>query len=102
MKELERTSPLRSPSFPLVCAFFLSALAVFFLVTGRAAAKDEVAIDPASLGKVFSAVAKKASPAVVFIKTEKKVSAGPAQDFNNPFDLFNDEFFRRFFGRRFP
>lgn len=57
-------------------------------------------------GKAFEVIAKQASPAVVFIKVEKKVSAGPmsgpSMPFNDPFDMFNDEFFRRFFGDRFP
>jgi serine protease Do len=53
----------------------------------------------------FKAVAKKAMPTVVFIKVEKKSQSGRAYgplEFNNPFDLFNDEFFKRFFGHRSP
>jgi serine protease Do len=48
-------------------------------------------------------VAQKAMPAVVFIQVEKRTSSGqPPFGYNNPFDLFGEEFFERFFGRRFP
>jgi len=57
-------------------------------------------------GKAFAVVAKQVSPAVVFIQVEKKVSggitSGPSIPFNDPFDMFDDEFFKRFFGDRFP
>lgn len=58
----------------------------------------------------FSEVAERATPAVVFIQVEKQVPMGGATFFfNNPFDLFGEEFSRRFFGwpgggrgRQFP
>lgn len=61
----------------------------------------------------FSGVAAKATPAVVFIQVEKQVPVGGMNPyFNNPFDLFGDDFAERFFGvprgrqnpqdRRFP
>jgi serine protease Do len=46
-------------------------------------------------GKAFAAVARQASPAVVFIKVEKTVTGGPSLP-------FNDDFFRRFFGEPMP
>ncbi len=46
--------------------------------------------------KAFTQIAKQATPAVVFIKSE--ISDNSPQDFENPFDFFNDEFFRHFFG----
>lgn len=50
-------------------------------------------------GQAFRSVAKKVSPAVVFIKVEKEVSAHGGARFFSPFDSpSNDEFFRRFFG----
>jgi serine protease Do len=55
--------------------------------------------------KAFSAVAKKAVPAVVFIKVEKTIEAGSAEapsQFNDPYDFFGDEFFNRFFRDRTP
>jgi serine protease Do len=45
-------------------------------------------------GKAFSAVAKKATPGVVAVRTRTKVSV------NSGFGSFNDEFFERFFGPR--
>ena len=51
----------------------------------------------------FSGVAAKATPAVVFIQVEKQVPAGNMQYyFNNPFDLFGEEFSERFFGQQMP
>lgn len=55
---------------------------------------------PQSISKVFTAVAKKATPAVVHITSE----AGSDDEFENPSSSpqednpFNDEFFNRFFG----
>jgi serine protease Do len=49
----------------------------------------------------FSGVAAKATPAVVFIQVEKQVPMGNMQYyFNNPFDLFGEEFGERFFGQQ--
>ena len=54
-------------------------------------------------GKAFASVARKVSPAVVYVRVEKTVTQqGPMLRFNSP---FGDEFFRRFFGEpgpRFP
>ncbi len=55
--------------------------------------------------KAFTRIAKKVNPAVVFIQVEKTIKTGQGGypfGFNDPFDLFNDDFFRRFFGHRFP
>jgi len=50
-------------------------------------------------GKAFSAVAKSAMPAVVFIRVEQVVEAGGSPySFNDPSDFFGDEMLRRFFG----
>lgn len=50
----------------------------------------------------FSAVAAQATPAVVFIQVEKQVPMGNMQYyFNNPFDLFGEEFGQRPFGQPF-
>ncbi len=53
--------------------------------------------------KGFAHVAQQATPAVVFIQVEKQVDVGRQgpMPFNNPYELFGDEFFERFFGRRF-
>ncbi|RMD98818.1 MAG: Do family serine endopeptidase [Deltaproteobacteria bacterium] len=55
--------------------------------------------------KAFARVAKGAIPAVVFIKVEKKVSPGWRRNprySNDPFDMFAEEFFERFFRHRLP
>jgi len=57
--------------------------------------------------KAFSSVAKKAIPAVVFIKVEKTIEAGSAvgpgaPQFNDPYDFFGQDFFDRFFRDRAP
>ncbi len=49
-------------------------------------------------GKAFATVAKKVSPAVVFIKVEKTVTSASPFGFLMP---FGDEFFRRFFENPF-
>lgn len=50
-------------------------------------------------GQAFRQVAKKVSPAVVFIKVEKEVSRQGSAEFYSPFGSpFDDEFFRHFFG----
>ena len=58
-------------------------------------AKDGGAFD---FRKGFAGVAAKATPAVVFIQVEKQVPAGNMYSFNNPFDLFGEDFAERFFG----
>lgn len=58
--------------------------------------------------KAFSAVAKNAVPAVVFINVEKTIDTGSIRGpsapdrYNDPFDFFGDEFFERFFRDRIP
>jgi len=50
-------------------------------------------------GKAFSAVAKVAIPAVVFIRVEQVVATGGQPEmFNDPFGFFGDDMLRRFFG----
>ncbi len=61
---------------------------------------EPCACSPKQISKAFTNVAKKATPAVVFIK----VQSGSDQDDvgmdnqPNPFDSYGDDFFRRFFG----
>jgi len=55
---------------------------------------------PKQISKAFTAVAKKATPAVVFVKVQSAMDfdeEGPAGQ-QNPFDYFGDDFLRRFFG----
>lgn len=50
--------------------------------------------------KSFTAVAKKAIPAVVFIKVQGGTDQeeGGLDNYQNPYDFFGDDFFNRFFG----
>jgi serine protease Do len=50
--------------------------------------------------RTFTAIAKQAMPATVFIKAQVTPS-GADQPFAAPFDPFTDDFFRRFFGHPF-
>ena len=50
-------------------------------------------------GKAFSAVAKSATPAVVFIRVEQVIDAdGGGELFNDPFGFYGNDMLRRFFG----
>lgn len=55
--------------------------------------------------KAFASIARKVSPAVVFVQVESSITA-PSMQFNSPFSNpdspFGDEFFKRFFGDQFP
>jgi len=66
----------------------------------KASAQEQGLENLRQTGHAFRSVAKKVSPAVVFIQVEHEISGqGPAQ-FGSPFDSpFGDEFFRRFFGQ---
>jgi serine protease Do len=78
-------------------------LVLLLLLPGQTNAQPDNVETARRLSKAFTAVAHQALPAVVFITVEKTVESegGPSQ-FNNPFDLFGEEFFERFFGRRLP
>jgi serine protease Do len=54
------------------------------------------------LADAFTNVSRQALPAVVAITVERTVEAQTPLGFNNPFDLFGEEFFERFFRRRAP
>jgi len=78
-------------------------LALFPLAALPAFAGPDPAIEAArNLGHAFTQVAHAATPAVVFIKVERAVEEGQAHRYNDPFNLFNDEFFERFFHHRMP
>jgi S1-C subfamily serine protease len=51
--------------------------------------------DAKALSRTFVDISKKATKSVVFIKSESK----NRQYQQNPFDFFNDDFFKHFFGR---
>ena len=85
---------------PLI-AIGLIVLIVLHPAWASTQADDVAAIEKAS--QAFTRVAKAAIPTVVFIQVEQTVitSATPF-NYNNPFELFEDDMFRRFFGHRFP
>ncbi|HSX12710.1 MAG TPA: DegQ family serine endoprotease [Rhabdochlamydiaceae bacterium] len=82
----------------------LIALTSILLATAAPvySSKDKVtaAVVPQTANKSFSTVAKKAIPAVVFIKvTGMTDEEGAAiESYQNPFDFFGDDFFNKFFG----
>lgn len=53
---------------------------------------------PEQTSKAFTSVAKKAMPAVVFIKVETSEQEEGPNAYPNPFDYFGDDFFNKFFG----
>ncbi len=75
----------------------LATTAASLLLPPDVLAQDRGIENLRQTGLAFREVAKKVSPAVVFIRVEKEVEArGSANPFNSP---FGDEFFRRFFGQ---
>jgi serine protease Do len=87
---------------------FVLSIAVLPTVEGVFAAEQENINAAKQMSKAFASVSKEAMPAVVFIQVEKTVEAGQMFGgqmpfgFNDPFEQFNDEFFKRFFGDRMP
>jgi serine protease Do len=78
-----------------VAAVFLMGMAAW--ASGNGTADQEVL---ERTGKAFSKVAKSAIPAVVFIEVEKSFTMGGGPGYyNNPYELYGDEFLRRFFGQ---
>lgn len=59
----------------------------------------EICCSPEVVSKAFTSVAKRAIPAVVFIKVQGGGDEeSGADNYQNPYDFFNDDFFNRFFG----
>ena len=76
--------------------------ALFFSLAWTLSIGSSLAV-AAGTPEPFTGVAKKVIPTVVFIKVEQTIeAAGTPFQYNNPFDLFEDDMFRRFFGQRFP
>jgi serine protease Do len=74
-----------------------AAVMMVAMVWTVSAAEDNGIETLRKTSKAFTAVAKKAVPAVVAVKVEKTVNSQDVFE-NSP---FNDEFFRRFFGPQF-
>ncbi len=79
-------------------------LAITFFLTGilpvYADDNDDIALLNRS-AKAFSSVVKKAGPAVVYIRVEKVMQNHNGLNNQDPYGLFNDPFFERFFGPQF-
>jgi serine protease Do len=93
----KRIFPRRLPTTILI--FF-----IVFTVTVSAFALESKSIGVLrQMGKAFAEIAEKASPAVVSITTEKKVTQDYPSMREWPFgDSFGDDFFDYFFRRRYP
>lgn len=97
-----RISKFRQRSVSRNIIILTLPLLLFLLtLTSPISAQDSNSISSLrQIGKAFAGVAKKASPAVVWIKSEKKGREYPASQrdqFNGPFDPFEDDFFDFFF-----
>ena len=93
---------------PIRLYFLLAAVSLTLLIPQNMQAA-ETSSDYESLLKTQNAfidVAEKVSSAVVYIEVEKVIeqnlSMVAPSPFNDPFDLFNDEFFERFFRHQAP
>lgn len=85
----------------LTCTTLLSAFLSPSSVSATAVAQPPCTCSPQQTSKAFSSVAKKAIPAVVFIKVESSnpdIEEDNPYNYQNPFDQFGDDFFNRFFG----
>ncbi len=80
-------------------------LLIVFFVTSPAWAIDDGVESLRQTGKAFASVARHVSPSVVFIQVEGKSREAASSRFSFPFgnqSPFQDDFFKRFFGDRFP
>ncbi|NGX39247.1 MAG: Periplasmic pH-dependent serine endoprotease DegQ [Chlamydiae bacterium] len=80
---------------------FLILFSALLLSSTLFAAQPECTCTPKQISKFFTAVAKKATPAVVYIKAEVSDDDDDLDPnrMQNPQDPFGDDFFNRFFGR---
>ena len=69
---------------------------IYFSVYSVAQTSDDLELMIRS-SKTRAALVQNVQKAVVHIKVEKIVRGSEGRSFNNPMDLYNDEFFRRFF-----
>jgi serine protease Do len=80
----------------MICVSLLFAMSLFFGDGDVTYAEISTKQQLQSLSTAFRDVAKKVSPAVVYISTEQTVKGRQVPDQFR--DFFDDEFFRRFFG----
>ncbi len=89
-----RSNLNRVRTFGVLSIMFVLLLAG---MPGLAQAQEKALENLKETGKAFASIARDASPAVVFIRVEKTVAAGPSMRMP-----FNEEFFKRFFGQPMP
>lgn len=83
----------------VVLSLYVTAIAVIMYIPQSAYGND-VDRGVAQLeqtGKAFCSVAKKAMPAIAFIRVEQVIN-GQSEAFNDPYEFFGDDLLRRFFG----
>jgi serine protease Do len=85
------------PSSAWTTALAVTIFAAVFFSTNFAVAQVDGIENLRNTGKAFAAVAKKVSPAVVFVQVEKD-AVEQENTYSQPFD---DDLFRRFFGEPF-
>jgi serine protease Do len=76
----------------------LTSVVLSLCLCASSLAANECVCSPQQTSKAFSSVAKKAIPAVVFIKVQSTAHEDYRPDYGNPFDPFGDDLFNRFFG----
>jgi serine protease Do len=91
----------RKRTFTLVFGFVSILLLNSFCFSAPVEKRDIETLR--NTGQVFAEIAEKVTPAVVFVSVEQEVTQQtPDIFFGDPFDEFNDEFFKRFFGQPVP
>ncbi len=83
-------------SHPLYLMEIAFLMAILISLPSLVHAQEKALENLKDTGKAFASVAREASPAVVFIKVEKTVTANPS------IGPFNDDFYKRFFGEPTP
>ncbi len=72
---------------------------LFLALTASLVADDTPCVcSPAQISKAFTTVAKKSTPAVVFIKVQSSSPDAEDTPYQNPYGFNGDDFFNRFFG----
>ncbi len=87
----------QAASLILSILFFFS-LACTGQVSARTAQEDENIELLSRTSQAIAEIVKEAMPAVVFVQVEKTIEQGPSPFGQDPFGMFNDPFFQRFFG----
>ncbi len=98
--KIHSLNPWRQTTAPVT--IFLMVLFLCLASSGqlyaRTAQEDENIELLARTSQAVAEIVKEAMPAVVFVQVEKTVEQGPSPFGQDPFGMFNDPFFQRFFG----